>query len=77
MLQTKRPIGFLGKLSRLMKVLLALVIVISFGAMILLKVNGQSVEHTSLLPDVFTLMFMLVVLITCIDFIRAMYKREM
>nr|WP_192963487.1 hypothetical protein [Pseudomonas fluorescens]CEK42330.1 hypothetical protein PQBR57_0377 [Pseudomonas fluorescens SBW25] len=63
-------------MSRVLKALLALVIVISLGAMILLKVNGQSVEHTSLLPEVFSLMFMLVVLITCIGVMRAMYKRE-
>ena len=70
----EQPLGFLGKLSRLLKVLLGLVIAISFGGMIALKANGQNVEHTSLIPDVCTLMFMLVVLITCIEFMRAMYK---
>lgn len=73
MAQTK---GLVVTLARWMKISLAAVVAVTFAFAIAAKVQNVNVDHTSLVPDVISLVLLMVAVIFGLEFIQAMRRRE-
>lgn len=73
MAQTK---GLFVTLARWMKISLAAVVAVTFAFAIAAKVQNVNVDHTSLVPDVISLVLLMVAVIFSLEFIQAMRRRE-